>query len=181
MAIRPSVSPSLYLITSLSIAFCGQLWLQCESELGFPSGHAQAPGPVRRGRCEAGAGGGAAAWHACMHAWLSAPGGGTKSPHLLVSLFSPILLGNFALKSKSADGYSSKGTHTLPIPEMPFRITAEVLYLYQGLAVPQTSLEGSFEGFGFPVSAASHCQQPWVHTACSYHIDYPNTYVPVPT
>lgn len=42
--------PSLYLITSPSVAFCGQLWLQCERELRFPSGHAQAP--VRLGPAE---------------------------------------------------------------------------------------------------------------------------------
>lgn len=144
------------MITSLSVAFCLQLWLQCERELRFPSGHAQAPGPVRRGRREAGATGGAAAWHACMHGFLpreEAP----RPPHLLISLLSPILPGNFPLESESVNGYGSKGTHTLPIPEMPFRITAEDLYLYQGLALPQNSLESSSEGFVFPVLAASCC------------------------
>lgn len=41
--------PVFLLITSLSIAFCGQLWLRCEHELRFPSGHAQAPGPACQG------------------------------------------------------------------------------------------------------------------------------------
>lgn len=91
---------------------------------------------------------------ACTHAWLSALEGGTKTPPYPGPLSSHE---NFPLKSKSADVYGSKGTYTLPVPEMPFRITAEDLYLYQGLAVPQTSLEGSFEGFVFPVLAASRC------------------------
>lgn len=86
--------------------------------------------------------------HICMHIYCV---------HIYISLLSPILPGNFLLEFKSVDGYGSKGTDTLPSPEMPFRITAEDLYLYQGLAVSQTSLEGSLEGFVFPMLAASRC------------------------
>lgn len=102
---------------------------------------------------EVGASGGAAAWHACTHGFLPQE----EAARPPISLLSPILPRNFLLKIKNVDGCGSKGTHTLPSPEMPFRITAEDLYLYQGLAVSQTSLEGSLEGFVFPMPAASRC------------------------
>lgn len=103
----------------------------------------------------------ACVWRSCcmarMHTWRSVPIGGPRGPHLLVSPLSSILPGNFPLKSKSVDRSGLKGMHTFPILEMPFRVTAEDLYLYQSLAVPLTSLEGSFEGFVSHVPAASCC------------------------